>query len=185
LFRCTLKTKNVSQFWWNGSWDVLLKSIKIHTQPFLKWITNLKILLNWPNGVARENEKREAADEYCVDAPEKNCVEAVCENVWEKRRRRMKTVWRLCGRRGEWGRRDGALGQRFLMGWRESDSCWGLFWGCRASGGFHWDAGHFTVFSLSSLPFYCGQSWKYIKFWGYRRKGLGCREKPPCTFHNG
>jgi len=100
--------------------------------------------------------------------------------VWTLQRR---IVWRLCGRRGEWGRRDDALGQRFLMGWRESDSCWGLFWGCRASGGFPWGARHFTVFSLSSLPFYCRQSWKYIKFWRYRRKGLGCREKPPVSFY--
>ena len=53
---------------------------------------------------AGENQKREAADEDCVDAPKKNCVEDVCDNVWEKTkrgRRRRKSVWRLCGRRGE------------------------------------------------------------------------------------
>jgi len=55
----------------------------------------------------------------------------------------------------------------------------GLFWGAERQGSFDWDAGDFTVFSLSSLPFYYGQNWKYIKFWGYRRKGWGCREKPP------
>jgi len=57
------------------------------------------------------------------------------------------------------------------MSWSETD--------------FDRGAGDFIVFSLSLLPFYCGQSWKYIKFWGTgervggaERKGWGCREKP-------
>jgi len=53
------------------------------------------------------------------------------------------------------------------------------FRGAERQDSFDWGAGDFTVFSLSSLPFYYGQSYKYIKFWMYRRKGWGCREKPP------
>ena len=46
--------------------------------------------------------------------------------------------------------------------------CKGNFSGCNVAGvGGAWD---FIVFSLSLLLFYRGQSWKYIKFWGYKRK---------------
>jgi len=136
LFQCTLKTKTVSQFWWNGSCNLLLKSIKIHRQPFLKWITNLKTLLNWPNGEdgfvelrRRKPEKggrrwtlcgrsREELCGGCVrecvgqeqtwEKTEEECVEA----VWEKRRMREKRL-----------HADQQLGQRFLMGCSELDSC--------------------------------------------------------------
>ena len=81
----------------------------------------------------------------CVGEEEKtneDCVEA----VWEKRRMREK---RWCARSKI---PDGVRGIRFLL---FIGVCFG---GAEHQGRFDWGAGDFTVFSLSSLPFYYGQS---------------------------
>jgi len=75
---------------------------------------------------ARQDQKREAAEMKTVlwTLERRTVWWRMCATMrgrrpkWEKTkrgRRRRKSVWRLCGRRGEWGRTNW-LGQRFLMG---------------------------------------------------------------------
>jgi len=140
FWKCTLKTK-------------MLKSIKINRQPFLKLITNLKTLLNWPNGEdgsvvlrRRKPEKGGGRDEDCV-------VWRMCATMCGKRPNVGEDGGRVCGgcvgeEKNEGEETGPTARSKIPDGCRESDSCfigvcfggavvqgyvvknWGLFWGC-------------------------------------------------------